>query len=157
MKSSIVGRMPTTDPDRRGTATEQAELIDALVQTSFVTIAVLSTIGAAHDLSLTQLRVLAILQDRRLRMTDLARYLGLDKSTMTGLVTRAEKRGLLMRAASLNDGRSVDVLLSDDGRALAARLFEEAARLLAPMTSRLDLPGRRNLSALLTGMLTEPS
>ncbi len=37
-------------------------LIDALVQTSIVTMAVLSKIGAEHDLSLTQLRVLGILR-----------------------------------------------------------------------------------------------
>ena len=59
------------------------------MQTSFLTMATLSRIAADNDLSLTQLRVLAILRDRRLRMAELAAYLGLDKSTMTGLVARA--------------------------------------------------------------------
>ena len=72
-------------------------LVHALVQVSFVTMAVLSKVGADHDLSLTQLRVLGILRDRRVRMTRLADYLGLEKSTMTGLVDRAVKRGLLER------------------------------------------------------------
>jgi hypothetical protein len=43
-------------------------------------------------------RSLRGLRDRRLKMTALADYLGLEKSTMTGLVDRAEKRGLLERA-----------------------------------------------------------
>ncbi|MGY1962144.1 MarR family transcriptional regulator [Nocardia gipuzkoensis] len=62
--------------------------------------AVLTRIGSEHDLSLTQLRLLGLLRDRRPRMTDLAAFLGLDKSTMSGLVERAERRGLVARGKS---------------------------------------------------------
>ena len=100
----------TTD-DETGSA-DEAALIDALVQSAFVVMAVLNRLAADNDLSLTQLRVLAILRDRRLGMTALAAYLGLEKSTMTGLVERAEKRGLLQRAPHAVDGRAVEVLIS---------------------------------------------
>src|SRR6202042_3742213 len=93
----------------------QDDLIDALVTASFATMAVLTRIAAEHDLSLTQLRVLAILRDRRVKMTELADYLGLDKSTVSGLVDRAEKRGLLQRVPNPLDGRAVDVILSAAG------------------------------------------
>ena len=53
------------DPDGYG-------LVDALVQASFTTMAVLNKAAADHHLSLTQLRVVGILADRRLRVTDLA-------------------------------------------------------------------------------------
>ena len=96
-------------------------LIDALARTSFVTMAVLSKIGAEHDLSLTQLRMLGILRDRRLKMSELADYLGLDKSTVSGLVDRAERRGLLQRTPNLADRRAVDVQLSPDGMEFADR------------------------------------
>jgi DNA-binding MarR family transcriptional regulator len=129
-------------------------LIDALVQTSFVTMAILSKVGAGRDLSLTQLRVLAILRDRRLRMSVLAGYLGLDKSTMTGLIDRAEKRGLVVRAANSSDGRAVDVLLSAEGRQLAARLSEDVAGLLSPRIDRLSGTDQRRLQKLLSGLLT---
>ena len=102
------------DVDPAG-AVDPDQLLDALVQTAFVTMAVLTRVGAAADLSLTQLRVLAILRDRRLRMTALADYLGLEKSTMTGLVDRAERRGLLARAPSPDDRRAVDVFLTPAG------------------------------------------
>ena len=94
---------------------DQTPLIDALVRTAFFTTAVLSKIAAEHDLSLTQLRVLAILRDRQGSMTDLATYLGLDKSTISGLVDRAEKRGLLRRTQNPLDGRGVDVALTARG------------------------------------------
>jgi len=129
--------------------TSHQELIDALVQASFATMAVLSRIAAEHDLSLTQLRVLAILRDRRIKMRDLADYLGLDKSTISGLVDRAEKRGLLQRAPNPDDGRAVDVFLTGAGMELADVGAGLVTRSLAPMTSRLTAAETRRLAALL--------
>jgi DNA-binding MarR family transcriptional regulator len=146
--------MPTSDAAEQAAAAEHADLVDALVQTSFVTMAVLNRVGADHDLSLTQLRVLAILRDRRLRMNELARYLGLDKSTMTGLVDRAGKRGLLTREHNPTDGRAVDVFLSADGARLAERLYDQIAQLLSPMTSTLSHTDQRRVQTLLSGMLS---
>ena len=128
-------------------------LVDALVQAAFVTMAVLSKVGADNDLSLTQLRVLAILRDRRPRMTALADYLGLEKSTMTGLVDRAEKRGLLRRAPSASDGRAVDVFLSPAGAELADRLYARVGQALAPMTGEIDPADQHRLQVLLERML----
>src|ERR1700685_1359075 len=113
--------MATSEAAAPPTAPDRQDLIDALVRTSFVTMAVLNKVGAEHDLSLTQLRVLAILRDRRVKMSELADYLGLDKSTISGLVDRAEKRGLLQRAPNPADGRAVDVFLSPAGTELAGR------------------------------------
>ena len=55
-------------------------LADALVTSAFVTMAVINKIGAEHDLSLSLVRVLGILADRRPRMNELAAYLGLELS-----------------------------------------------------------------------------
>ena len=123
------------------------------MRTAFSTTAVLSKIAAEHDLSLTQLRVLAILRDRHASMSDLAAYLGLDKSTISGLVDRAEKRGLLQRAPNPLDGRGVDVALSAEGdRTGRARCREDRGG-LSPMTSALNPAEARRLTALLERML----
>jgi DNA-binding MarR family transcriptional regulator len=127
----------------------QRELIDALVRSSFEVMAVLSRIGAEHDLSLTQLRVLGILRDRRIRMSELAGHLGLDKSTVSGLVDRAEKRGLVQRAPSTADGRAVDVFLTAAGTELAGRGAAQLAQALSPMTGPLTRAQARQLTALL--------
>lgn len=131
----------------------ESRLIDALAQASFATMAVLSKLAADHDLSLTQLRVLGILRDRRLRMTALAGYLGLEKSTMSGLVDRAEKRGLLQRASSESDGRVVEVFLSPEGVTFAERLYLEAVRVLSPLTTVLPPADQLRLQTLLERML----
>jgi DNA-binding MarR family transcriptional regulator len=144
-----------TDPGAPSADTPQRDLISALVRTSFATTAVLSRIAAEHDLSLTQLRVLAILRDRRVRMSELADYLGLDKSTISGLVDRAEKRGLLQRAPNPADGRATDVFLTAEGIQLAALGEGEIARSLSPMTGKLSRAEARRLTALLEHVLNQ--
>ncbi|MCC5581041.1 MarR family transcriptional regulator [Microtetraspora sp. AC03309] len=114
------------------------DVVDALVRTTFEVAGVLTRVGGEHDLSLTQLRVLGILRDRRARITELAAYLGLDKSTMSGLVDRAQRRGLLTRGKNPDDGRVVDVYMTPAGLELAKRVEDEVQRALAPMTGRLD-------------------
>jgi DNA-binding MarR family transcriptional regulator len=132
---------------------EQDGMVDALVQASFLTMAVLSKAGAEEDLSLTQLRVLGILRDRRLRMTALADYLGLEKSTLSGLIDRAEKRGLVERAPSAADRRAVEVFLSKAGTELGARLYQQVRQALAPMLSGLAPGEQARLQALLEQLI----
>jgi DNA-binding MarR family transcriptional regulator len=140
-------------PAASSAGTEHQELISALVRVSFATTAVLSRIAAEHDLSLTQLRVLAILRGRRVRMSELADYLGLDKSTISGLVDRAEKRGLLQRAPNPADGRATDVFLTAEGMQLAGLGEGKIRQSLSPMTGKLSRAETRRLTALLEYVL----
>ncbi|WIY00542.1 MarR family transcriptional regulator [Amycolatopsis mongoliensis] len=133
--------------------TEPDEVLDNLAQVSFAVMAQLSQVAAAHELSLTQLRVLGILRDRTPKMAELATHLGLDRSSVSGLVDRAARRGLVAREASRDDGRSVRVGLTPEGRKLAAELTAEVARVMAPMTAGLSATDRTRLGVLLGRML----
>lgn len=128
-------------------------LADALVPTAFVTMAVLNKIGAENDLSLTLIRVLGILLDRRPRMAELADYLGLERQTMSGLIARAEKRGLVARAPNAEDGRATDVFLTSDGAKLVKRLHAQTQQALAPLTEKLSAADQQSLQTLLLRML----
>jgi len=128
-------------------------LVDALVRTTFEVTGVLTRLAAVYDVSLTQVRLLGILRDRRARVTDLAAYLGLDKSTMSGLVDRAERRGLVARAKNPDDGRAVDVYLTPAGAELTRRAYLEARRELAPLLERLQADERGRLVGLLEAIL----
>jgi DNA-binding MarR family transcriptional regulator len=132
---------------------EQDRLVDALAQSAFVTMGSLTGLAADAGLSLTQLRVLAILRDRRLRIGDLAEHLGLEKSTMTGLVARASGKGLLERLPNADDARAVDVVLTDRGRQVATALESAMRDALLPLTDRLPAADRRRLRELLERML----
>ena len=111
---------------------------DALAQLSFAVLAALERCSARHDLSVAQGRMLGILRDREPLMTALGAAMGLDKSSISGLVDRAERRGLVERYRSAEDGRAVHVRLTDEGRARVARGeadFEaEIARIVEPLS-----------------------
>lgn len=126
-----------------------SSLVDALAQTSFDTTVALTQLASENDLTLPQLRLLGILRGRRARMTELAAHLRLEKSSMSGLVERAEKRGLVVRERSSTDGRSVEVLLSPAGEMVAARASGRALDLVLPLVSALSDDEKRQLESLL--------
>src|ERR1700754_2409223 len=114
-------------------APPQLDPVDGLAQLSFVIMGLLERRAAEHDLSIAATRLLGVLRDREPTMNELARLLDLDKSSVTGLVDRAERRGLVARAPSPTDGRAVLVRLTDAGRTLvtgAAALFAADVSLL---------------------------
>src|SRR5487761_744502 len=76
----------------------QLDPFDGLAQLSFVIMGLLERRVAEHDLSIAATRLLGVLRDREPTMNELARLLDLDKSSVTGLVTRAELVSRLMVA-----------------------------------------------------------
>ena len=107
-------------------------LVDGLAQLSFLVHNALAEIAGQHDLSITQTRLLGVLRDREPTMNELGRLLGLDKSSISGLVDRAQRRGLVIRTVSTTDRRAFQVSITDAGRRLAA---EVAAR----FTERIEM------------------
>jgi DNA-binding MarR family transcriptional regulator len=128
-------------------------LVDALVQLSFLVQGTLAGVAAEHGLSVVQLRLLGVLRDRTPGMQELARHLGLDKSSMTGLVDRAERRGLVRRAPAPNDRRGVRVSLTEEGRELARAGADETGRRVETLTGGLNGTGREHLSRLVSELL----
>jgi MarR family transcriptional regulator, lower aerobic nicotinate degradation pathway regulator len=127
--------------------------VDGLTQLSFVITGLLERRAAEHDLSIAATRLLGVLRDREPTMQQLARFLDLDKSSVTGLVDRAERRGLVVRAPSPVDRRAVLVRLTDEGRSVveaAAGLF---ATDVTAMLGRLAPGDRAALSRLVSSLL----
>ena len=132
---------------------QQLSPVDGLAQLSFVVQGMLERRAAEHGISVIQARLLGILRDRKPTMNELAQILGLDKSSVTGLVDRAERRGLVTRVPSTTDRRVVLVSLTDDGRALvsqAAACFETD---VTTMIGRLPARDREGLSRLVSRVL----
>ena len=102
-----------------------------------------------HELSITQVRLLGILRDREPAMLELARLLGLEKSSVTGLVDRAERRGLVERASAPHDGRAIHVRLTAKGRRLTERVAAQAYQTLAELLDALPARDRARLSTSL--------
>jgi DNA-binding MarR family transcriptional regulator len=123
-------------------------LLDSLVRLSFAVQEVLERVADGHDLSLVQARLLGILRDREPAMMELARFLNLDKSSVTGLVTRSERRGLVERTTRPDDRRAVHVALTAKGRELAQRFAKQVERDLAVLVEDLSEVDRKRLSVL---------
>jgi DNA-binding MarR family transcriptional regulator len=121
-------------------------LVDAMAQLSFAVQGVLGRLAAANDLSIVQARLLGILRDRHPTIKELAALLGLDKSSVTGLVDRAEDRGLVRRSASRLDGRSVQVIITHAGRDLVARTARAFESEIADLAAELTAAQRNALS-----------
>lgn len=132
---------------------QRLDLVDALVQLSFLTQRILSDTGAEHDLSIIQIRLLGVLRGRRAGMLELGSHLRLDKSSMTGLVSRAEKRGLVQRAPSPHDGRAVVVSLTPLGQQLTDRCSAEVGRRVTELTQRLTTAQRTQLTELAAALI----
>src|SRR5262245_25253227 len=128
-------------------------LVDAVVQLSFLVQTTLGEIAAEHDLSITQFRLLAILRDREPAMLDLARHLKLGKSSITGLIDRAERRGLVERRPAPHDGRGVHVALTPEGRRLVEQVAPDAYRRLGGILATLPPGDRTRLTELASAVL----
>ena len=109
--------------------------------------------AAEYDLSIVQTRLLGVLRDRKPTMHELARFLGLDKSSVTGLVDRAERRGLVARVPSTTDRRAVLVSLTDDGRSLVSQAAARFEADVSTLLSRLPQRERETLSRIVSRLL----
>ncbi|MDB4884644.1 MAG: MarR family transcriptional regulator [Gemmatimonadetes bacterium] len=97
---------------------------------------------AELDLTYPQYLVMLVLWERdQVRVSDIGERLLLDSATLTPLLKRLERAGLLRRVRSTEDERSVVVTLTDEGAAL-----RERAR---------DVPQKVGRASCLTGQQTD--
>jgi DNA-binding MarR family transcriptional regulator len=137
------------------TAPDDLGIVDALAQLSFLIQGILAKHAAAHDLSMIQTRLLGVLRDREPTMQQLARFLDLDKSSVTGLVNRAEKRGLVRRRPSADDRRAIHVALTRSGRRTVNVVADAFEADVAAATGCLSAAENKRLSTLATKIVND--
>jgi DNA-binding MarR family transcriptional regulator len=140
---------PATQP-RLEQGDDDLGIVDALAQLTFLIQGTLAKHATAQDLSMAQTRLLGVLRDREPTMQELARLLDLDKSSVTGLVDRAERRGFVRRAPSADDRRSIRVHLTSAGRKVIERVGAGFRVDVATATQCLSVVERKRLSTLAT-------
>ncbi|SFO54356.1 MULTISPECIES: MarR family winged helix-turn-helix transcriptional regulator [Actinomadura] len=144
---------PSSGTDGSTAESAGPNLVDGLAQLSFHIQKLLADVGAPLDLSVTQLRLLGILRDRDPEMLHLAIRLGLDKSSVTGLVSRAEKRGLVQRMASPRDRRAVIVTLTPEGRRVTHEAEAQVNDRINALLSHLSPAEQGQLTVLVAQIL----
>lgn len=132
---------------------DDLSMVDSLVQLSFLVQNILARIGTEHDLSIIQIRLLGILRDREPGMLQLAKHLGLDKSSITGLVDRAQRRGLVERTVSQSDRRAFNVRATPAGWKIIHEVGEQIERQITAVTDGLTGEERAQMIALASKIL----
>jgi len=84
----------------------------------------------------------------------LARAIGFDTSTITGVIDRLEARGLMLREASSDDRRVRLLALTDDGRKLLLAVEPAVLRAQARMLEPLPQVGRAEFMRMLCVLVT---
>jgi DNA-binding MarR family transcriptional regulator len=140
----------TPPPEPPSPAAEDLGLVDALAQLSFLVHNALVEIAGQGDLSVIQMRLLGVLRDREPTMNELGRLLGLDKSSVSGLVDRAQRRGLVTRTVSAIDRRAFHVSITDTGRQLVEQGAARFAERIETLAAGLPATDRQLLSRLAT-------
>jgi DNA-binding MarR family transcriptional regulator len=139
-----------------GDRPEDLTLVDALVQLSFTVHHALTAAAAEQELSVTQLRLLGILRDRQPLMLDLARVLHLEKSSVSGLIDRAAKRGLVERVDAEHDGRAVHVRITAEGRRIGRRAEKRVTAEVEALAAALPEQDRTELRRIAAAIVAGP-
>ena len=121
----------------------------ALVRSSFLVNAVYAESGREHGLTPQQGQLLCVLMSQPYGMSELGTTLGLAKSSLTGLVDRSERNGMVRREPDAQDARAVRIALTAPGRRLAEQFYAETCRRIAELPSNLSVTERETLAGLL--------
>ncbi|MER7403837.1 MarR family transcriptional regulator [Streptomyces sp. NPDC000070] len=136
-------------------ATGQVGVVAALVRAAFLVDGVYAEAGRAYGLTPQQGQLLCVLMPQPYGMGELGSMLGLAKSSLTGLVDRTVRRGLVRREADPRDGRAVRVGLTAEGAALAERFYAETCRRMEALPSGLNGAERERLAVLLSRVVAD--
>jgi DNA-binding MarR family transcriptional regulator len=108
-----------------------------LIRLAFLVEGVYAEVGQDCELTPTQAQMLCLLRDEPRGMAELVRTLGVERSSLTGLVDRAERSGLVERRPDPADRRAVRVALTPAGDAAARRFHDEVTERLAELLAEL--------------------
>ena len=121
------------------------DVATGLVRLTTVVQAIYAHVAERHDLTPVQARLLCRLLDGPQGMAELARCFGVEKAALTGLMDRAERRGLARRSSVPGDRRALQVTLTDAGRSVAAAFVAEVGAELRSLVAPLAEQDREHL------------
>ncbi|HTU74167.1 MAG TPA: MarR family winged helix-turn-helix transcriptional regulator [Trebonia sp.] len=145
-----IKEIPGLNPVAEGVITRMQMLLRHLDQTRQATL-------AAHGLELHEYGTLHMLggcgPDHQATPGEIAAWLRMSPSGITGRLDGLERRGFIRRLPSAGDRRKVTVELTDEGRRAWLEAFNEQGAQEARLLAALDPGQQEELSGLLRRML----
>lgn len=130
-----------------------ADVATGLVHLSGMVQAVYARVSERHDLTPVQAKLLCVLLDGPRGMAELAQAFGVEKAALTGLMDRAERRGLARRSAVPGDRRAFQATLTDAGRQAAAAFHAEVGTELDRLVAHLSPGDREQFGDIMAGIV----
>jgi DNA-binding MarR family transcriptional regulator len=139
------------------TTAEDLGFATALVRLSHLVQRAFIDVGRSHDLTPQQAQLLCVLAQNEsgVGMTELGRTLNLEKSSVTGLVDRVQRRALVERVADAGDRRALKITLTEEGLRLANAAHEGVVEKLEQMAAELPVEQREAVAAAAWRMASE--
>ncbi|MET9859434.1 MarR family transcriptional regulator [Streptomyces smyrnaeus] len=130
-------------------------VVTGLVRSSFLVDAVYAEASREYGITPQQGQLLCVLMVQPYGMGELGGMLRLAKSSLTGLVDRTSRRGLVQRQPAPDDGRAVVIALTKAGARLADEFYTDTCRRIDALSASLDEADRTRLAALLARVVAE--
>ena len=137
-----------------GVDADQLDAASGLLQLTTVVQGLYARISERHELTPVQAKLLCVLLGGPKGMAELAQCFGVEKAALTGLMDRAEKRGLAERSAVPGDRRALQVTLTDAGRRAATAFHTEVGEALNKLIDGLSPADREHFRAAMAGILS---
>ncbi|MET0134456.1 MAG: MarR family transcriptional regulator [Kibdelosporangium sp.] len=139
----------------RGAMAGDAGLAAALVNLSHQVLHLFTEVGRGYDLTQQQAELLcAVIVRGRVGMTELAKVMHMEKSSLSNLVERAEQRGLAVRTRDAGDRRVTWVQLTDEGTRLAMQTHSDVTARLDRLVERLSVRDQQRLTEVVEQITT---
>ncbi|EIV93868.1 MarR family winged helix-turn-helix transcriptional regulator [Frankia sp. QA3] len=146
----------TTEPTTRDPQVDgEPRLADALVQFAHLIDRLFADAGRAHGLTPQQVQLLCELIPGPVGMTELTGTLHVERSSLTGLVDRVERRGLVQRVRQAADRRVIQIALTAKGARLAMKSYDSVTAKVAEITSGVAPANATRLAAIVAGILAD--
>lgn len=145
-----VAAAPRCEADSaRKDAGEHLGAADGLIQLSRLVQDIHGRVSERHQLPPVQAKLLCVLVSGPRGMAELAQLFGVERAALTGLVDRAERRGLARRVTVPGDRRALRVTLTDAGRRAAVAFHADATEELNQLLSPLALADREHFRSVI--------
>lgn len=112
--------------------------------------AILGSVARGAGLTAQQIELLCVLQGRTPAFGELAEMLGCDKTNITGMADRLERRNLVARTTDPADRRVTRLSLTDEGAVFGEQLRAEVASKAAARWEKLSTAERTTVVQLMS-------
>lgn len=126
---------------------------DALVRVSHLVNRVFADVAREHGLTPQQVHLLCVVADHPVGMKEITATLDLEKSSLTGLVDRVERRGLISRAHDDRDRRACRVAVTAEGARVAKTCHREVVDRLEAFAEALPADDKQRFAALVAHLV----